>query len=294
MKSTNVSRHGTHPAERFSAPAAIVRGSPLAHLIGPRSVELLAESMVAVVARFDADQFKRRAVRGLGKLGFMQRAAHVARALADQLPADFEEAARFLVSSLGPELKATEGNGLAPFFYLPHSKFISDHGVECFNSGMWASYELTKRFTAEFCIRPFLVARQAESLEHLESWTTDANPHVRRAVSEGTRPRLPWGLRLEAFQDDPRPTLALLEKLKDDPVPYVQRSVANHLGDIFKDNPAFAYQACERWIEESSAPGFDPSRAQARRWMVRHALRLPVKKGDPCAIHLRDYAKNSR
>ena len=30
-------------------------------------------------------------------------------------------------------------------------------------------------------------------------------PHVRRLVSEGSRPRLPWGLRLQALAADPTP-----------------------------------------------------------------------------------------
>ena len=35
--------------------------------------------------------------------------------------------------------------------------------------------------------------------------------HVRRLVSEGTRPRLPWAPRLREFQRDPAPVVALLE-----------------------------------------------------------------------------------
>jgi hypothetical protein len=164
---------------------------------------LLAESVVAVAPGFDADRFRRRALRGLAGLGLMQRGAHVARALAGELPAEFDEAAKVLVASFGPELSATEGNGLAPFFYLPHSCFIASRGVSCRARGLGACYELTKRFTAEFCIRPFLAAQPAETLQVLEAWTADPNPHVRRLVSEGTRPRLPWGMRLRAFQDDP-------------------------------------------------------------------------------------------
>ncbi|WP_276312135.1 hypothetical protein [Paracoccus siganidrum] len=41
--------------------------------------------------------------------------------------------------------------------------------------------------------------------------------------------------------------LELLELLKDDPVPYVRRSVANNLNDIAKDNPALTIATCRRW-----------------------------------------------
>jgi 3-methyladenine DNA glycosylase AlkC len=285
--------HSTHPAERFSAPAAIQRGSPLKQLMGRQAVDLLAESMAAVAPDFDAARFKRRALRGLEALEFKPRAEHIARALAEQLPEDFAEAAKILIASLGPELIKTEGNGLATFFYLPHSQVIAHRGASSLESGLRACYELTKRFTAEFCIRPLLAAHQEASLKRLAVWTADPNPHVRRLVSEGTRPRLPWAMRLRAFQEDPLPTLALLEKLKDDPERYVRRSVANHLGDILKDNPAPAFATCERWIEEALTDRLVPAQAKNRLWIVRHALRLPAKKGEPQAVQLRDRARKA-
>jgi hypothetical protein len=98
---------------------------------------------------------------------------------------------------------------------------------------------------------------------------------VRRLVSEGTRPRLPWAPRLRAFQEDPRPVIALLELLKDDAERYVQRSVANNLNDIAKDHPELAVEVSRRWLVDAS-----PS----RRWIVRHALRSLVKKGHRGAL----------
>jgi 3-methyladenine DNA glycosylase AlkC len=67
---------------------------------------------------------------------------------------------------------------------------------------------------------------------------------VRRLVSEGSRPRLPWGLQLKALVADPSPTLPLLRALQDDPSEYVRRSVANHLNDIAKDHPAWWPTGC--------------------------------------------------
>lgn len=281
----------THPFERFVAPGSMEKGVPLAAIIGLQAIELIAESMVSVAPRFNAKQFRTRAEQGLEGLGIMQRGAHVAQALAEQLPPRFEEAAEVLIASLGPEQQATAGNGMAPFFYLPHSCFIAAHGGQDFASGMRACYELTKRFTAEFCLRPLLVQHQAKGLKLLQKWAKDPSPHVRRLVSEGTRPRLPWGMRLRAFQDDPTHTLALLERLKDDPELYVQRSVANHLGDILKDNPSHALDVCERWVKESESPRLSGTQANARRWIVRHAVRLPAKKGDAVALQLRARAK---
>jgi hypothetical protein len=99
-------------------------------------------------------------------------------------------------------------------------------------------------------------------------------------VSEGTRPRLPWAGRLYQFIEDPSPTLALLEKLKDDPSEYVRRSVGNHLNDIAKDHPQLLIETCRRWWQNGSPE---------RRWIVQRALRTLVKDGDPGALAVLGY-----
>jgi len=108
--------------------------------------------------------------------------------------------------------------------------------------------------------------------------------HVRRLVSEGTRPRLPWAPRLKAFQEDPAPVLELLELLKDDEEELVRRSVANNLNDISKDHPALAAEVARRWWK-----GGD----QDRKKLVRHALRTLVKKGDPDALAILGFGADS-
>jgi 3-methyladenine DNA glycosylase AlkC len=279
------SKPTAHPAVRLTAPSAIQRGVPLKSLIGPELVALVGESFAAVVPQFDARRFRERALDGLAALELSPRAAQVAAALAEQLPADFREAGPFVIAALGPELGKSAGNGLATFFYLPHSHLIASRGTSHFAAGMQANYELTKRFTAEFSLRPFLVEHQYRALKLLARWAVDPNPHVRRLVSEGTRPRLPWAPRLRAFQQDPAHTLPLLERLKDDAEPYVRRSVANHLGDLLKDHPEAVFGLCNAWVDQ--ALELPAVRAKARLWIVRHAVRLPAKKGDARALGLR-------
>ena len=106
----------------------------------------------------------------------------------------------------------------------------------------------------------------------LRRWTTDASPHVRRLVSEGSRPRLPWGLRLQSLVQDPSPTLPLLAALQDDPSDYVRRSVANHLNDIAKDHPQVVVDWLRTHLPGAPAP---------RRALLRHASRTLVKQGHP-------------
>lgn len=277
-----------HPAQRFRAPTSITAGSPLKLLLDAQAISLIGESFVGVVPDFDPDRFCNEAKQNLASLGLTERAAQIAQCMARQFPEDFSRAARFLIASFGPPLRSTEGNGLAPFFYLPHAYFIAARGVDRFADGMLANYELTKRFTAEFSIRPFLVRYPAECLAMLATWVRDPDPHVRRLVSEGTRPRLPWAPRLPAFQRDPAPLLPLLEQLKDDPDDYVQRSVANHLGDLAKDHPEQVFALCRRWAEE--AESLDPPKAKSRRWLLRHAVRLPAKQGNRQALEIRRMA----
>jgi 3-methyladenine DNA glycosylase AlkC len=239
-----------HPAQRFIAPSTIQHGAPLKELMGRKLVALIAESLAEVLPEFDLKRFQARACRGLDKLELKERASNIAHAMAEQMPADFDELAPLLIKSFGPTLQATDGNGLAPFFYFPHAQLIAAYGVSSFEGGMKANYEITTRFTAEFSIRPFLIEHQSQCLKLLKRWTKDSNPHVRRLVSEGTRSRLPWAMRLPEFQKNPRLSLPLLEALKDDPELYVRRSVANHLGDIAKDHLEVAFDVCEARLDE--------------------------------------------
>ncbi len=131
------------------------------------------------------------------------------------------------------------------------------------------------RATAEFSIRPFLERYPDATLERLKVWTEDPSAHVRRLVSEGTRPRLPWAPRLRQFQKDPSPVLELLESLKDDSELFVRRSVANNLNDIGKDHPSILVETARRWMKDAT---------DERRWLVRHALRSAVKRAEPNAL----------
>jgi 3-methyladenine DNA glycosylase AlkC len=250
---------------------------PLKNGFGPAVVRDIAQTIGAVHPPFDRRSFIAAALDGFDTLELMPRARHIAAALRRFLPDDYARAANILIESLGPKLERDAGNGMAPFFYLPHVFYVAAHGLEHFELSMRAQYELTQRFTAEFSIRPYLIHHQQRTLKTLAAWSDDASVHVRRLVSEGTRPRLPWAIRLPAFQRDPRPVLALLERLKDDPEQYVRRSVANNLNDIGKDNPAALLTTAARWLKNAPAP---------RAALVRHALRSSIKAGDRQALAL--------
>ena len=249
---------------------------PLKNRFGADVPKRIAETSVAAHPKFNTRGFIAAALDGYEALELMPRARHIATALRRFLPNDYAQAGEILIDSLSAKPAQTTDN-MAPFFYLPHVLFVAAHGLDHFELSMRAQYELTQRFTAEFSIRPFLIHHQQRTLKQLEAWSEDASVHVRRLVSEGTRPRLPWAMRLPAFQRDPRPVLALLERLKDDPEPYVRRSVANNLNDIGKDNPAILIATATRWLKNAPAP---------RAALLRHALRSSIKAGDQQALAL--------
>lgn len=253
---------------------------PLKNQFGADIPQNIAGMVSAVFPAFPAEAFIRDVLDGYEPLDLMPRGWKIAQALRCHLPQDYAAAAEILLASLGPKLETTDGWGMAPFLYLPHVLFVAEYGLEHFELSMRVQYELTQRFTAEFSIRPYLEQHRDATLARLKAWTDDPSVHVRRLVSEGTRPRLPWAPRLREFQADPRPVLELLELLKDDPELYVRRSVANNLNDIGKDHPALLAETAQRWLHGAS---------EARLWLVRHALRSALKRGESGALAAMGY-----
>lgn len=258
---------------------------PLKNYFGPDIPRRIARMIGAQHAPFPQKEFVADALRGYETLDLLARGRHIAQALRRHLPQDYAAAIKILVDSLGPKLVGTELHGMAPFIYLPHVIFVSEFGLDHFELSMRAQYELTQRFSAEFSIRAYLQHHPEKTLARLREWVTDPSVHVRRLVSEGTRPRLPWASRLREFQKDPRAVLALLELLKNDPELYVRRSVANNLNDIGKDHPELLFKTCRRWLK--NAP-------PEREWLVRHALRSAIKRAEAGALDVLGYGASAR
>ncbi len=240
----------------------------------------LARQVAAAWPAFPLRRFDRTASEGLEALEFQGRVQRFSDALAACLPEDVPVALDILTRSLPPELPNCEAvtDG---WLQWPIGQFIADHGVPFLDASMAAMTALTTRFSSEFAIRPFLIERPAETYKRLYALTSHPNPHVRRWCSEGTRPRLPWGRRLQALSRDPSPSWPILEALKDAPEPYVRKSVANHLNDIAKDHPDLVIARCCAWLKKAP-PG--------RQWIVRHGLRTLIKQGHPEALALLGYA----
>lgn len=259
---------------------------PLKAFFSRDLVRRLAGEIVRVHPRFDERAFVAQAAKGLDDLELIDRGKHIAGALAHHLPAAYPDALGVLLRSLGARHETDElvGVGMAPFFYLPHTIFVAERGLDHFDLSLEAQQELTKRFTAEFCIRPYLAKDPERTFTFLDRWSRDRDPHVRRLVSEGTRLRLPWGSRVAWLDANPTRILALLERLKDDPASVVRRSVANNLNDLGKVHPKLLFDTCATWLDGAS---------DDRRALVEHALRSAVKRAEPRALAILGYGRKA-
>lgn len=254
----------------------------LKSFFSPALVRRLSADLARAYPGFPARAFVKDACAGLQGLELLDRARHIAAALAKHLPRAYPDAVTVLLDSLGPEQATDElmGVGMAPFFYLPHVIFVAERGLDHFDLSMRAQYALTKRFSAEFSMRPFISKYPERTFALLRRWASDANPHVRRLVSEGTRLRLPWASRVAWLDAHPERVVELLDLLKDDPSSMVRRSVANNLNDLGKVRPDLLTRACAAWLKGAS---------EARRALVNHALRSAVKRGERGALRLLGY-----
>lgn len=249
---------------------------PFKNAFNPHMITLMGQHFHRASPSFDAQRFIDNATSGLELLELKQRATHIRKALEDTLPTDFAEACKLLIATLHPasniDLSGTvmDEDGIRGWAVMPMAEYVAEHGLHDFGTSLNTLKELTTRFTAEFAIRIFFVTDTDQTLRHVQQWAQHDNHHIRRLASEGSRPKLPWGLRLPQFVSDPTPVLAVLECLKDDPEEYVRRSVANNLNDIAKDHPDLVAEIAHRWLKDASP---------ARKRLVKHACRTLIKQG---------------
>ena len=259
---------------------------PFKNLMNAEGVVQAARHLARVLPDFDVDAFIHRATDGLEALELKARAMQITDALEAALPADFDAAADAIEAALAPApdpdpnsdrpgASFKSSDGLAGWILWPVGEYIARRGQDRPERALAALHALTQRFSAEFAIRPFIVHHPALSFATLQRWASDPSAQVRRLVSEGSRPRLPWGIRLRSLVADPSPTLPLLRALQNDPSEDVRRSVANHLNDIAKDHPDLIVQWLAEHLPDAPAP---------RRALLRHASRSLIKAGDPAVL----------
>ncbi|MDX1572581.1 MAG: DNA alkylation repair protein, partial [Methylophaga sp.] len=208
---------------------------PLKQLINAEALAFLALALKSQFSSFDKSQFQQQVLAKLPSLSLTQRVNLIVNAIASQLSENFSKIAPELVV-LAENWPASENtDGWQHYIAWPLISYAGRAGLKTPDLGLTVLASLTPLFTAEFAIRPYLEQHFELTYQRMLLWTQSNDPHLRRLASEGLRPRLPWGIRLNHIPLEK--ALALLAQLKDDDSVYVQKSVANHLNDLSKEYP---------------------------------------------------------
>lgn len=248
-------------------------------LFNREKVRYLAGLFALADPAFDGDKFETRVMTRLPELELKQRLSWISEVLVEMLPGSLPEVAPVLLRALPPPLDADKtDDDFGDFIFAPLGEFIVTKGLELDEHRELALdllTELTQRFSMEWAVRPFVNRWPVEVMERMRQWAEHESYHVRRLASEGTRPRLPWGMGVQLALQDPLP---LLDLLHGDRTRFVTRSVANHLNDITKKDPELVLDRIETWrdLELQGRKELD--------WITSHALRGLVKAGHPRAL----------
>lgn len=231
--------------------------------------KLLADKILLIEPNFNFKRFIKNVDRKVSELELKARVEVIADELNAEFENDFEKGVAILLKILGPENENETGMFTEFYWIMPIAKYVEKYGLSCFDVAMNVIEEITKRNTGEYAIRPFIKQNTDKTLKQMLQWSLSLNNHVRRLACEGLRPRLPWAKKMDVFIENPKPIIKILNNLKDDPSKYVQKSVANCINDILKDNFETGKQLIEDWnLKEIS---------NQRKWIIKHALRNFLK-----------------
>lgn len=252
------------------------------HLFNAETIGQLAAEYAAGLRGFDAARFVREALGGFETRELLARMEWMADCLEAQLAPDFPTMADQLEAAMPAPLDASRtDDDFGHFIHGLPGILAVRHGLEDHRDrALDLLHAATQRFSMEFYIRPFLNRWPEQTLARLRVWQRDDNYHVRRLVSEGTRPKLPWAKAVQLNTDQ---TLPFLTNLHGDATRYVTRSVSNHLNDIAKTEPDLVVSTLQSWASEGRQ---SPSELA---WMTRHATRTLVKQGHAGALALLGY-----
>lgn len=257
-------------------------------LFNRATIKELADSLERVSPGFRTRRFKLRANKAMPDLELKARIGYLADQLKVELPDDYPSAVAIMSEALPKPLDPSlADNDFGEFIWSVFGEYAARHGRSEPHVAISLEFlrELTKRFSAEFAIRPFLKNFPQQTYSFLSQCARDDNYHVRRLASEGSRPYLPWAERVVLPTEQ---ILALLGTLHADTARFVTRSVANNLNDISKIDPGAAMGALASWqrVKKQVPKELD--------WMTRHALRTLSKSGHRTALEMLGYPHKTK
>ncbi|HBH49472.1 MAG TPA: 3-methyladenine DNA glycosylase [Bacteroidales bacterium] len=234
---------------------------------GRNLAELLSERINPVYPEFDSSNFCAKVEKEIVNKTYTQRIILFAELLYQHLPQNYKHSTHILTSILGDENPNETGMFTNYYWVMPIGKFVEKYGLDEFDISIAAIEEITKRNTGEYAIRPYIRKYPDKTLNKMKEWALSGNYHLRRLASEGLRPKLPWSAKLDTFINNPEPVFEILEILKEDPVMFVKKSVANHLTDWLKVN----YEPTAKLIRQWSLSG-----NKHTQWIIKRATRKIV------------------
>ena len=260
----------------------MARGFSLAdQLFNAERVGYLAGLVERAAPGFVARAFERAVMARLADLELKARIGWIAECLDRALPGPFDALGEVILAALPAPCDPTLGdNDFGDFIFAPLGELVVRRGMDAPERALDVLEAVTQRFSMEYALRPFVNAHEDVVFARLAAWCEHGHYHVRRLVSEGTRPRLPWGI---AIASPPERALPLLDRLHGDDTRFVTRSVANHLNDLSKVMPAEVMDRLEAW------GGAGQQEAGELAWMRRHAMSTQVKEGDERAMAMLSY-----
>ncbi len=249
---------------------------PLKEMFNKKFYNELALAFSKADENFGATKFIKEVTKDMEPLSLNERMRKTSHILRKHLPADYKKAIEVLYKVI-PTTQRGYTNLVFP-------DLVGVYGHDNVDLSLEALKYFTQFGSSEFAIREFLKRDFNRTIKVMHVWAKDKNADVRRLASEGSRPRLPWSFKLDEVIKNPKSTQGILEILKTDDELYVRKSVANHLNDHSKDNTDFMLRVLKSW---------DKSNAHTA-WIVKHASRSLIKKGNASSLALFDFEKNPK
>lgn len=239
---------------------------PLKEMFNKAFFEKLSTEFSKADKNFSRGKFVKEVTKDLATMELNQRMRNTSVVLKTYLPKEYRKSIDVLKKVI-PNMQGGYTNLLFP-------DFTGLYGREDFDFSMEALKYFTQFGSSEFAVREFLKLDFDRAIKTMHGWAEDKNHHVRRLASEGSRPRLPWSFKLDRVIENPKLTLPILEKLKEDEELYVRKSVANHLNDFSKEHPEFVSDIVKKWKGKSKHTD----------WIIKHGSRTLLKKGNAAVL----------
>ncbi len=254
--------------------------------------ELFNETKVSQIAleikrahgSFDTDKFCYDTVSKFANLELKERITHIANMLSLHLPSEYTKAIAIILDALPPELDNNlSDDDFGEFIYASYGEFVALYGCskEYLQLSLSALKEITRRFSMEYATRVFINEFPDETMQMLLECSLSQSYHQRRLSSESTRPKLPWGCKINLEQTK---SIAILDNLYCDKTRFVTRSVANHLNDISKIDSNLVLKTLQRWQGSALCSQTE------MEFITNHSLRTLIKQGDKETLEFLGYS----